>query len=271
MTKAALDLKDIWVRFSPKKQEEILAVENASLTVVENEFVSLIGPSGCGKSTLLRVAAGLEQPSAGMVFVDGKETNLPGADRGMVFQTYTLFPWLSVRENILFPLQKSRLSDSEKQARVNEYIKIIGLEGFENAYPNQLSGGMRQRVAIARVLVYQPRILLMDEPFGALDSQTRMLMQELLLEVWEKNRITVLFVTHDVDEAVLLSDRVYIMTARPGRIQQVVDINLPRPRNAIELESSPAFVQYRRQLLELVRVEARKSFQNTGVEADLID
>ncbi len=270
MIESALELRNVWVKFSPKKQEEILAVENASLYVGENEFVSLIGPSGCGKSTLLRAAAGLEKLTAGVVYVDGKETNLPGADRGMVFQTYTLFPWLSVRENILFPLQKSKLDEAEKQARVDEYIRIIGLEGFENAYPNQLSGGMRQRVAIARVLVYQPRILLMDEPFGALDAQTRMLMQELLLEVWEKNRITVLFVTHDVDEAVLLSDRVYIMTARPGKIQQVVDINLPRPRNAIELESSPDFVKYRRQLLDLVRVEARKSFQNTNADAELI-
>ncbi len=262
MTSAALELKNIRVRFSPGRQEGILAVEDASLYVAENEFVSLIGPSGCGKSTLLRVAAGLEPPSGGVAYADGREINLPGADRGMVFQTYTLFPWLSVRENILFPLQKSSLSEVEKQVRVDEYIGMIGLEGFENAFPNQLSGGMRQRVAIARVLVYQPRILLMDEPFGALDAQTRMLMQELLLEVWEKQRTTVLFITHDVDEAVLLSDRVYIMSARPGRIQQAVEINLPRPRNAIELESNPAFAGYRRQLLDLVRVEARKSFQN---------
>jgi NitT/TauT family transport system ATP-binding protein len=260
MDTAALQLNHIQIRFHPTRGEEVLAVEDASLSVHENEFVSLIGPSGCGKSTLLRAAAGLETPTSGEIRVDGVETYRPGADRGMVFQTYTLFPWLTVRENIRFPLAKSGLSEPEKEERIRSYIRLIGLEGFENSFPNQLSGGMRQRVAIARALVYRPRILLMDEPFGALDAQTRLLMQELLLDVWEKQRTTVLFVTHDVEEAILLSDRIFVMTARPGRIKTIVDIHLPRPRRMLELESSPEFNIYKKQILELVREEARKSF-----------
>jgi ABC-type nitrate/sulfonate/bicarbonate transport system ATPase subunit len=262
----ALELDQIWIKFSPARQAEVVAVEGASLSVAENEFVSLIGPSGCGKSTLLRAAAGLEQPNRGEIRVDGRQMDQPGADRGMVFQAYTLFPWLNVRENIRFSLKKSQLSAAEKEERVSRYIHLIGLDGFENSFPNQLSGGMRQRVAIARALVYQPRILLMDEPFGALDAQTRMLMQELLLEVWESQRSTVLFVTHDVEEAILLSDRVFVMTARPGRIKAVVEINLPRPRSLVTLESSPEFNAYKRQLLDLVREEARLSFAERGLE-----
>jgi ABC-type nitrate/sulfonate/bicarbonate transport system ATPase subunit len=262
----ALELDQIWIKFSPARQAEVVAVEGASLSVAENEFVSLIGPSGCGKSTLLRAAAGLEQPNRGEIRVDGRRMDQPGADRGMVFQAYTLFPWLNVRENIRFSLKKSQLTAAEKEERVNRYIHLIGLDGFENSFPNQLSGGMRQRVAIARALVYQPRILLMDEPFGALDAQTRMLMQELLLEVWESQRSTVLFVTHDVEEAILLSDRVFVMTARPGRIKAVVEINLPRPRSLVTLESSAEFNAYKRQLLDLVREEARLSFAERGLE-----
>jgi NitT/TauT family transport system ATP-binding protein len=266
MANATLEMQNIWVRFFPSKHEEVVAVEDASLSVRENEFVSLIGPSGCGKSTLLRAAAGLELPTGGQILVDGQPTYRPGADRGMVFQTYTLFPWLTVRENIRFSLSKSGLKEQEKDERIQRFIRLIGLDGFENAYPNQLSGGMRQRVAIARALVYRPKILLMDEPFGALDAQTRMLMQELLLEVWEKQRTTVLFVTHDVEEAILLSDRIFVMTARPGRIKTVVDIDLPRPRSLVELESTPEFDVYKKQILELVREEARKSF--AGNERD---
>ena len=260
----ALELDQIWIKFSPARQAEVVAVEGASLSVAENEFVSLVGPSGCGKSTLLRAAAGLEQPNRGEVRVDGYRVDQPGADRGMVFQAYTLFPWLNVRENIRFSLKKSQLTAAEKEERVSRYIHLIGLEGFENAFPNQLSGGMRQRVAIARALVYQPRILLMDEPFGALDAQTRMLMQELLLEVWESQRSTVLFVTHDVEEAILLSDRVFVMTARPGKIKAVIEIKLPRPRSLVRLESSLEFNAYKRQLLDLVREEARLSFAERG-------
>ncbi len=264
MKQAALEIRNVRISFSSGRQKEIIAVENISFSVAENEFVSIIGPSGCGKSTLLRAVAGLEQTEQGECRVDGRLTDLPGADRGMVFQTYTLFPWLNVRENIRFPLKKSSLSNAEKDALVEQYLQLIGLDGFGTAYPNQLSGGMRQRAAIARALVYQPRILLMDEPFGALDSQTRMLMQELLLEVWENQRSTVLFVTHDVEEAILLSDRVMVMSARPGRIQSVIDISLPRPRSLTELERSTEFITYKTQLLALVREEARRaqSFSN---------
>lgn len=260
MSAYGLELDSIWVKFVPTRQSEVTAVESASLYVRENEFVALVGPSGCGKSTLLRVAAGLEQPSRGEIRVDGRTVDRPGADRGMVFQTYTLFPWMTVRENIRFPLKKSKLSEAEKDELVTRYIRLIGLEKFETHYPNQLSGGMRQRVAIARALVYQPRILLMDEPFGALDAQTRLLMQELLLEVWERQRSMVLFVTHDVEEAILLADRVIVMTARPGRIKAEINVELARPRNLFDLESSPQFTAYKHQLLDLVREEAKRSF-----------
>ncbi len=260
MSDPMLEMQNIRVLFKPSHQPEIVAVDDASISVRANEFVSLIGPSGCGKSTLLRAAAGLEQPSSGVILVEGAPVDRPGADRGMVFQTYTLFPWLSVRENIRFALKKSKLSMEEKDERVQRYIKLIGLEGFENSFPNQLSGGMRQRVAIARALVYQPKILLMDEPFGALDAQTRLLMQELLLQVWEKERTTVLFVTHDVEEAILLSDRVLVMTSLPGKIKTEIRIDLPRPRKVMEMETSVPFAGYKKQLLELVREEARKVF-----------
>jgi ABC-type nitrate/sulfonate/bicarbonate transport system ATPase subunit len=262
MSEIALQFNSIWVSYTPARQAEIVAVEDASFFVRENEFVALLGPSGCGKSTLLRAAAGLEQPSRGEIDVDGHAIDRPGADRGMVFQAYTLFPWLSVRENIRFSLKKSHLSEAEKNERVDRYIHLIGLEGFESSFPNQLSGGMRQRVAIARALVYQPRILLMDEPFGALDAQTRLLMQELLLEVWENQRSTVLFVTHDVEEAIVLADRIVVMTARPGKIKAEINVALPRPRKLFDLEGSPEFAAYKHQLLDLVRDEARRSFSN---------
>jgi ABC-type nitrate/sulfonate/bicarbonate transport system ATPase subunit len=262
MSEIALQFNSIWVSYTPARQAEIMAVEDASFFVRENEFVALLGPSGCGKSTLLRAAAGLEQPSRGEIDVDGHAIDRPGADRGMVFQAYTLFPWLSVRENIRFSLKKSHLSEAEKNERVDRYIHLIGLEGFESSFPNQLSGGMRQRVAIARALVYQPRILLMDEPFGALDAQTRLLMQELLLEVWENQRSTVLFVTHDVEEAIVLADRIVVMTARPGKIKAEINVALPRPRKLFDLEGSPEFAAYKHQLLDLVRDEARRSFSN---------
>jgi NitT/TauT family transport system ATP-binding protein len=261
MSNNMLEMKNVRVTFKPSNNAELVAVEDTSLVVKSNEFVSLIGPSGCGKSTLLRAAAGLEQPASGKIIVQGKLVFRPSADRGMVFQTYTLFPWLTVAENIRFSLKKSTLSLNEQTDLVASYIKLIGLDGFEASYPNQLSGGMRQRVAIARALVYQPKILLMDEPFGALDAQTRLLMQELLLEVWEKQRSTVLFVTHDVDEAILLSDRILVMTTLPGRIKAEITIDFPRPRTVLEMETSAVFTGYKKQLLELVREEARKAFR----------
>lgn len=251
-----LQAQQVWKIFGDRRAAEVVAVQELSLYVGENEFVSLVGPSGCGKSTLLMMAAGLEPISAGDILIDGRPISGPGADRGMVFQSYTLFPWLSVEENIRFSLKQRRLARSEQDALVREHIQLVGLTGFERAYPNQLSGGMRQRVAIARALVYKPEMLLMDEPFGALDAQTRLQMQELLLTVWQTHRTTVLFITHDVEEAILLSDRIYVMTARPGRIKTELIVDLPRPRNLLETESDPRFAALRRQVLTLIREEA---------------
>ena len=256
MEQGKLLVENVWKIFGDRRDADVVAVQDLSLAVRDNEFVSLVGPSGCGKSTLLMMAAGLESISAGDILFDGTPVTGPGADRGMVFQSYTLFPWLSVEENIRFALKKSGLGRSEQGALVREHIQLVGLTGFERAYPNQLSGGMRQRVAIARALVYKPRMLLMDEPFGALDAQTRLQMQELLLQVWQAHRTTVLFVTHDVEEALLLSDRIYVMTARPGRIKAEITVDLPRPRNLLETESDPRFAALRRQVLTLIRAEA---------------
>ncbi len=258
-----LSAQNIWKIFKSRDKNIVTAIQDLSLSVNENEFVSIIGPSGCGKSTFLMIAAGLEPYSRGTITVDGRPIQGPGLDRGMMFQGYTLFPWLTVSENVRFSLKKSHLSMAEQQNLVRHYLSLVGLDGFENSYPNQLSGGMKQRVAIARALVYKPQMLLMDEPFGALDAQTRLLMQELLLKVWENDRTTVLFVTHDVEEAILLSDRIYVMTARPGRIKAEVVIDLPRPRSLLDTESSSRFVDLRHDILGMIREEAQISFQQT--------
>ena len=260
MTEPKLVVDRLWKIYAgDKRSDEVVAIEDLSLVVNDNEFVSLVGPSGCGKSTLLMMAAGLEPISAGDIRCDGRPVTGPGRDRGMVFQSYTLFPWLNVADNIRFALKKSSLPRAQQDALVAEHIRLVGLEGFEAAHPNQLSGGMRQRVAIARALVYKPQMLLMDEPFGALDAQTRLQMQDLLLQVWQTHRTTVLFVTHDVEEAILLSDRIYVMTARPGRIKREVQVDLPRPRNLLETESDPRFAALRREVLGLIREEAREA------------
>jgi len=252
--KEMLNAKNIWKVYNTERKDQVVAIRDLNLSVAENEFVSIIGPSGCGKSTFLLMAAGLDEPSAGELQFGGEPIEGPSEKRGMVFQSYTLYPWLTVAENIRFALQKSKLSIGEQKSLVEEFISLVGLKGFENAYPNQLSGGMRQRVAIARALVYRPQMLLMDEPFGALDAQTRRLMQELLLQIWETHRTTVLFVTHDIEEALLLSDRVYVMSARPGTFKAEVQVNLPRPR-FVEMETSPEFLALRQQLLGLIREE----------------
>ncbi|CAN5696303.1 ABC transporter ATP-binding protein [soil metagenome] len=241
-----------------EKGRSVVALDGVSIDVAENQFATLVGTSGCGKSTLLSIVAGLETPTSGEVVVDGHSVTGPGRDRGMVFQTYTLFPWLSVQKNVEFALRAEPLSKTERRGVAREHLALVGLEGFTDAYPSQLSGGMRQRVAIARALSYKPKVLLMDEPFGALDAQTRQLMQELLTRVWEEHRLTVLFVTHDIDEAVFLSDRVLLMTARPGRIKQDVPIELPRPRT-FDLLSTTAFLDYKSRLLASVREESLKS------------
>lgn len=252
MLESKLVANNVWKIFNPRKGQEVVAIEDFSLTVNENEFVSIVGPSGCGKSTFLAIAAGLDYASAGSVCVNGREIQGPGIDRGMVFQSYTLFPWLNVVDNIRFALKKCKLPEAEQKRLVQEHVELVGLQGFEKSYPAQLSGGMRQRVAIARALVYKPDMLLMDEPFGALDAQTRMQMQELLLNVWQKHRITVLFITHDVDEAILLSDRIYVMTPRPGKLKAEILVDIPRPRSA-DIELSQRFTELRRELLSLLR------------------
>jgi NitT/TauT family transport system ATP-binding protein len=233
----------------------VLALDDATLRLGENEFVSLVGTSGCGKSTLLSIVAGLQEPSSGEVLVDGRPVEGPGRDRGVVFQTYTLFPWLTARHNVEFALRGERLSARERREVATEHLKLVGLERFADAHPGQLSGGMKQRVAIARALSYRPEILLMDEPFGALDALTRQLMQELLTRVWEQHRLTVLFVTHDVEEAVYVSDRVLVMTNRPGRIKKEVVVDLPRPRS-YDMLASPEFGARYGDVLESIREES---------------
>jgi len=229
------------------------ALERIDLRIEDNDFLCLLGPSGCGKSTLLRIIAGLEAPSTGRALLDGQPVERPGPDRGMVFQSYTLFPWLTVRDNVLFGTRAT----AEKADRL---ILKVGLKGFENHYPKQLSGGMQQRTALARALANDPKILLLDEPFGALDNQTRALMQELLLGIWEADRKTVLFVTHDIDEAIFMANRVAVMSARPGRLKSIVPIDLPHPRH-YTMKTTPEFSRYKAELTEEIRVEAMKAVQ----------
>ena len=231
------------------------ALEPTDLIIGNNDFVTILGPSGCGKSTLLRIVAGLDRPTSGRVTLDGREVTGPGADRGMVFQSYTLFPWLTVRENIAFGLRERGVSEAERHKIADAFIRQVGLSGFENHWPKQLSGGMQQRTAIARALANDPKILLLDEPFGALDNQTRVLMQELLLGIWEASRKTVLFVTHDIDEAIFMANRVAVFSARPGRIKSEIAVNFPHPRH-YTIKTSPEFSALKARLTEEIRAEA---------------
>jgi ABC-type nitrate/sulfonate/bicarbonate transport system ATPase subunit len=233
-----------------------LALQATDLDVAENDFITILGPSGCGKSTLLRIVAGLDHPTSGEVLLDGARIVGPGADRGMVFQSYTLFPWMTVRENVCYGLVERGLPRARQLEIANAFIAKVGLVGFEDHYPKQLSGGMQQRTAIARALANGPRMLLMDEPFGALDHQTREFMQELLLGIWEAERKTVLFVTHDIDEAVFIGSRVVVMSARPGRIKLDRRIDLAHPRH-YSIKTSHAFAEIKAELTEQVRVEVR--------------
>jgi ABC-type nitrate/sulfonate/bicarbonate transport system ATPase subunit len=232
------------------------ALRATDLDVAENDFVTILGPSGCGKSTLLRIVAGLDAPTSGEVLLDGRRIEGAGADRGMVFQSYTLFPWLTVIDNICFGLRERGVARVEQLAIANGFVAKVGLVGFEHHYPKQLSGGMQQRTAIARALANGPRILLMDEPFGALDHQTRELMQELLLGIWEAEKKTVLFVTHDIDEAVFMGSRVVVMSARPGRIKLDRAVPIAHPRH-YSVKTSVQFSEIKAELTEQVRVEVR--------------
>jgi NitT/TauT family transport system ATP-binding protein len=239
----------------PRGAAPVRALEPTTLAVAANDFITILGPSGCGKSTLLRIVAGLDRPSSGRVLLNGREVRGPGADRGMVFQSYTLFPWLTVAENVAFGLREKGVGAAERGRIVESYLDKVGLSGFARHYPKQLSGGMQQRTAIARALANDPAILLLDEPFGALDNQTRALMQELLLGIWESERKTVLFVTHDIEEAIFLASRVVVMTARPGRIKADLSVDLPHPRH-YTMKTSPEFSQLKARLTEEIRVEA---------------
>jgi ABC-type nitrate/sulfonate/bicarbonate transport system ATPase subunit len=242
------------VRGLERRFDKTLALQATDLDVAENDFVTILGPSGCGKSTLLRIVAGLDTQTAGEALLDGQRITGPGADRGMVFQSYTLFPWLTVQDNVCFGLRERGLPRAEQVATAQGYLDKVGLKGFEQHFPKQLSGGMQQRTALARALANKPRMLLMDEPFGALDHQTRELMQELLLGIWEQERKTVLFVTHDIDEAIFMGSRVMVMSARPGRIKLDRAVNLPHPRH-YAMKTTPAFSALKAELTEALRTE----------------
>lgn len=220
-----------------------LALQETDLIIPKNDFVTILGPSGCGKSTLLRIVAGLDKPSTGTVTLEGQPVKGPSADRGMVFQSYTLFPWLTIRQNVGFGLREKGVPEKQAREIVDNYIDKVGLRGFENHWPKQLSGGMQQRTAIARALANDPKILLLDEPFGALDNQTRGLMQELLLGIWEREQKTVIFVTHDIEEAIFMATRVVTMTARPGKIKSITPVDIEHPRS-YQVKASPEFSNF---------------------------
>lgn len=246
--------------FKPIKGEPVTALDGVSFSVEEGEFVSIVGPSGCGKSTLLHIIAGFIPPTSGEVLIDGKPVRGPGPDRGIVFQEYALFPWRTVEGNIRYGLEEKGLNKDEIRKIVGKYVQMMGLEGFEHKYPRELSGGMKQRVALARTLAYDPDILLMDEPFGALDAQTREIMQEELLNIWRRTKKTVLFVTHSVEEAVYLSQRVIVMTHRPGRIKSIVNVEIDKSQSRIDILTSPEFIKIRNLVWSQVREEVLKCY-----------
>lgn len=237
---------------------EVTALKNIDLKIHKREFVCVIGPSGCGKSTLIRILAGLEQASEGQVLLDGNAVSKPGPERGMVFQGYTLFPWLTVKRNIMFGLLESGMDKNSAEAEARQWIELIGLSRFENSYPHQLSGGMKQRVAIARALANKPKILLMDEPFGALDAQTRAKMQAYLMEIWKNIDITVFFITHDLDEAVYLADRILVLKANPGEVQELVEVPVPQPRHPDQFLSQE-FLATKKHIEELIHPPAEET------------
>lgn len=235
-----------------QKGKSVVALQDVNLHLIPREFVCIVGASGCGKSTLLNIVAGLIAPSSGKVLVDGETVPGPGADRGMVFQSYTLYPWLTVAANVAFGLQLRRLPRADLKQRVAYYLDVVGLTQFANAYPKQLSGGMKQRVAIARALANEPEVLLMDEPFGALDAQTKEQLQEFLLNLWQQTHTTILMITHDLEEAVFLAQRIYVMSAYPGQIKQEFKLPLPAQRS-LDIKLTPEFIQIKRDIIHALR------------------
>jgi NitT/TauT family transport system ATP-binding protein len=261
---ARIDVRGLSKTFRSLTGEAVEAIHDLSLSVGDKQFVSLVGPSGCGKSTLLYIVAGFIEPTAGEVRVDERPVRGPGPDRGIVFQEYALFPWRTVEANIRYGLEEKGVPRDEADRTVATYLRLMGLRGFERRYPRELSGGMKQRVALARTLAYDPDVLLMDEPFGALDAQTRELQQDQLLAVWKERKKTVLFVTHSVEEAVYLSERVIVMSARPGRIKRVVDVDLDRSRDREEVVTSSDFARLRNRVWLDVREEVLRHYGAAG-------
>lgn len=255
---ARLRVDAVSLQYQTPSGSTFTALDKVSFEVPDQQFAVLVGPSGCGKSSLLYLTAGLAEPSAGSIHVGGRQVEGPGVDRGMVFQSYTLFPWLTVRQNIEFGLKRRGMPARQRAEIVDFYLNEVGLAQFADNHPKQLSGGMMQRVAIARALANDPQILLMDEPFGALDSQTRLQMQQLLLRVWGNSKKTVLFVTHDIDEAILLGDRVYVMGARPGRIKKILDVPIERPRT-LDMVMERSFIEMKREIFGLLHDELEEA------------
>ena len=251
---AQIEIERVRHTYRPPRGKPVLALEDVSLEVREREFLALLGPSGCGKSTLLYLIGGFLPIEKGTISVNGEPVKAPGPDRGIVFQHFALFPWKTVRDNILYGLERQDMPRAERQERAQHFIDLVGLSGFEDSYPSQLSGGMKQRTALARTLAFDPSILLMDEPFGALDAQTRSLMQAELLRIWQRSRKTVIFVTHDVQEAVFLAERIAVMSARPGHIKEIVETRFDR--DDPELTRSRQFVEMVDHVWNLVRGEA---------------
>ena len=262
-----IELQQVTVTFPQPNGEEFRAVDGFDLSVGKGEFVTIVGPSGCGKSTLLSVVDGLIPPYAGQVRIHGARVTGPGTDRALVFQEFALLPWRTIVDNVMLGLELQRkYTKSQMNATVHRYIQMVGLQGFENHYPHQLSGGMRQRVGLARALAVNPEILLMDEPFAALDAQTREIMSLELLRIWEQERKTVLFVTHGIDEAVYLADRVVVMSGRPGRVKEIIPVNLARPRG-LAIKDDPDFVRLRRHIWDLLEKEVQGQVGNRGTGA----
>ncbi len=253
-----VEVKDLRMEFKTVSGEKVLALDGVDLNIGTNEFLTIVGSSGCGKSTLLYLMGGFLRPSGGEIRISGRAVSEPSPSVGIVFQRYSLFPWLSVLRNITFGLEEKKVSKKERIEIARHYLKLVQLEGFENKYPRELSGGMQQRVAIAQTLACDPEVILMDEPFGALDAQTRKLMQSELLKIWEREKKTVIFVTHDVEEAIFLGTRIVIMTARPGKIKSVEE-SLDKQYSEDEYLSNPAFINLRNRIWTSVKEEVSKA------------
>lgn len=252
------------------REGEIVALGNISFSVHQREFICVIGPSGCGKSTLIRIIAGLEKQTSGSILLDSKPIDSPSSDRGMVFQNYTLFPWLTIKKNIMFGLIMSKTDRQEANTKAMDWLELVGLSEFSDLYPHQLSGGMKQRVAIARALATRPRILLMDEPFGALDAQTRAQMQSYLLQIWESIDITIIFITHDLEEAIYLADRILVLGSSSNQLQEIVEIPVSRPRKPDQFLSSE-FLSTKKHLEDLINPEKRSTAKKISIKNGIVE